>query len=98
MSKKRKVLAGLVSLTLWDIAAADAAPFNPYSWSGFYLGAHAGVRWANPSFSGPGYDFDTGSGVVTSPPRSESYNTGGGIVGVHTGYNYMITTAILAGI
>lgn len=108
MHKKQKVLAGLVSLTLWDIAAAGAAdlpvkappptPIATYNWSGFYLGAHAGYRWADPSFSGPGYDFDTGNGIFTSPPRNESYRTNGGIVGVHAGYNYMITPAILTGV
>jgi outer membrane immunogenic protein len=104
MRKSRKLLLGLASLTLTDIAIAEAAdlpvkapPLAPvaiYNWAGFYLGGHAGYRWADPEFSGPGYD-----GLVSpSPARSASYRTNGGIVGVHAGYNHMLTPTILAGI
>ncbi len=108
MRKGQKALVGLVSLTLWDIAAASAAdmpvkaqppaPVAQYNWSGFYLGAHAGYRWADPNFSGAGYDFDTGGGVVSFPPRNESYRVNGGIIGVHGGYNFMVTPAVLVGL
>jgi opacity protein-like surface antigen len=103
-NKTRKILAGLASLTLLDIAVASAAdlpvkapppaPMPTYNWSGFYLGAHAGYRWADANFSGPGYDF----GGFPFPPRSESYRPNGGIFGVQAGYNFMITPAILAGV
>lgn len=108
MGKKHKLLVGLASLTLWDIAAAGASdlPVNArptayvpsYNWSGFYVGAHAGYRWADASFSGPGYSFDPGSGTVTFPSRSENYRANGGIVGAHIGYNYMLTPVFLAGL
>jgi opacity protein-like surface antigen len=107
-NKKRTILAGLASLTLLDIAAASAAdlpvkappvaPIQTYNWSGFYLGGHAGYRWGDASFSGPGYDFDPGIGTLTFPARSESYHPNGGILGVQAGYNFMITPSILAGI
>lgn len=103
-NKKQKLLVGLAALTLLDIAAAEAAdlpvkapppaPIQTYNWSGFYLGAHAGYRWANADFSGPGYDF----GGFAFPPRSEGYRLSGGIVGVQAGYNFMITPTILAGL
>jgi outer membrane immunogenic protein len=108
MGKGQKALVGLVSLTLWDLAAANAAdmpvkapppaPVAAYNWSGFYVGAHAGYRWADPNFSGPGYDFDTGIGLVSFPPRNESYSANGGIFGVHGGYNYMVTPSVLVGL
>lgn len=108
--RKKKLLVGLASLTLLDIAAAAAADLpvkaSPparvatYDWSGFYLGAHAGYRWAHADFSGPAYDFDPGDpvGPVSFPARSEGYRLDGGIVGAQAGYNFMITPTILAGI
>jgi opacity protein-like surface antigen len=108
--KNQKFLVGLASLTLLDIASAAAAdlpvkapqpaPALTYDWSGFYLGAHAGYRWAHADFSGPAYDFDPGigGGTTSFPARSEGYRLNGGIVGAQAGYNFMITPTILAGI
>lgn len=103
-TKKQKVLFGLAALTLVDIAVAEAAdlpvkapppaPIQTYNWSGFYVGAHAGYRWADADFSGPGYDFVG----FPFPVRNESYRLNGGIFGVQAGYNYLITPTILAGI
>jgi opacity protein-like surface antigen len=101
MRKKQKFLVGLASLTLLDIAvaaAAEPAPVASYDWSGFYVGGHAGFRWADANFSGPGYSFDTGGGVVTFPARNESYPSNGGIFGVQAGYNVMLTPMILVGL
>jgi outer membrane autotransporter protein len=104
MRKSQKLLVGLTSLTLMDIAMAVAAdlpvkvpppaPIQTYNWSGFYLGGHAGYRWGDASFSGPSYDF---VGFVF-PPHSENYRPNGGIFGVQAGYNFMITPTILAGL
>jgi opacity protein-like surface antigen len=107
--RKQNLLVGLASLTLLDIAAATAAdlpvkapppaPVAAYNWSGFYLGGHAGYRWANANFSGPGNDIDVpGLGTIPFPARNESYHLNGGIVGVQGGYNFMITPTILAGL
>jgi outer membrane immunogenic protein len=82
--RKKKLLVGLASLTLLDIATAVArdlplrarAPAPTYNWSGFYVGAHAGYRWADADFSGPAYDFDPGVGTITFPGRSERYRLG----------------------
>jgi opacity protein-like surface antigen len=103
MHKSRKLLVGLASLTLIDIAIEEAsgapvnaplsAPAAVYNWSGFYAGGHAGYRWTGSSFSGPEFtDF------FTSPPRNESYRLSHGIVGVQAGYNVMIAPSVLAGL
>jgi high affinity Mn2+ porin len=110
-NKAQKLLAGLASLTLVDIAVATAADFPlkavkarpvalvpAYDWSGFYLGGHAGYRWASADFFGPAYGFDPGIGTVSFPARSETYRLNGGIIGVQAGYNVMITPTILAGL
>ncbi|THD66869.1 MAG: porin family protein [Bradyrhizobium sp.] len=101
----QKILVGLASLTLVDIAVAVAAdlpvkapPKPTYNWSGFYVGAHAGYRSGDANFSGPGYIFDPGIGPVAFPGRSETYRPNGAIAGVQGGYNFMITPKILAGI
>lgn len=102
MSTKRKKLAlvtGLASLTLFDIAIATAAPVSTYSWTGFYSGVDAGYRWAEGNFASSPYTFlIPGSGTQPFPARSENYNLNSGIVGLHGGYNFMITPTILAGV
>lgn len=104
--KTQKLLVGLASLTLVDLAVGAAAAQSPapvptYDWSGFYVGGHLGNRWVDGSFSGPGYSLDLPSPInetVAFPPRSENYVLDGAIIGVQGGYNYMITPTILAGI
>jgi outer membrane immunogenic protein len=107
MRTKRKLVAGLTSLSLFDIAAAHAAdlPLKApkmapapmlavYNWTGPYVGAHAGYRWADANFSSPAYDF----GPFALPARNDNFRLGSGIVGAHVGYNYMISPTVLAGI
>ncbi len=106
MSTKRKLFAGLASLTLFDIAAASAAdmtvrmpvkapapPSAIHNWAGFYVGAHAGYRWADAQFTSSEYDF--GDPV---PARNDSFRPNGGIFGAHLGYNIMLSPTSLAGI
>ncbi len=97
MRKTGKLVVGLASLTLFDLSSAHAIDLPPV-WSGFYIGAHAGYRWANSNFSSPAYDFDPGGGIITSPARNERYSLNSGIVGVQAGYNVMLTPGILAGV
>lgn len=90
-------MVGLASLTLTDIALAEPcqrASSAAYNWTGFYAGGHAGYRWADLSFSGPGF----GGGFFSSPPQNANHSVDGGIVGVQAGYNCMVTSNILAGI
>ena len=101
VGKSRKLLAGLAALTLFDISASVAAPPAPPTpdWSGFYVGAHAGYRWAGPTFSGNPYEFDPGTGVpIMFPGRSENYSLNGGIFGGQAGYNYLLGRSWLLGI
>ena len=99
MRSKQKLLVGLAAMTLFDIAAASAAPPAPAaSWAGFYLGAHAGYRWADGTFTSPAYTADLGAGPIAFPARNESYGLGGGIFGVHGGYNHLLDGSWLVGI
>ena len=101
MGKSRKILAGLAALTLLDISAASAAPVSPTpsDWSGFYVGAHAGYRWAGAKFTGAPYDFDPGTGLpISFPGRDETFSLGTGIIGLQGGYNHLFSSSWLMGI
>ena len=113
-----KKISRLASLTLLEIAvaavavpalAADMPTKAPapiaapaYSWTGFYVGAHAGYRWGNADFTGGAYSFDPdgpgGISPIDIPARNEGYNPKGGIIGLHGGYNYQFAPNWLAGI
>lgn len=110
---KNKPRSRFASLTLLDIAAgiavtavgvpALAAPPAPiaaptYNWTGFYLGAHAGYRWADADFTSPAYVFIPASGPVALPARNENYGLNGGIFGLQGGYNYQFAPQWLIGI
>jgi outer membrane immunogenic protein len=75
-----------------------AAPV--YNWTGFYVGAHAGYRWANADFNGGAYTFDPPGDPtpLSIPARNEGYRLNGGIVGGHVGYNYQFAPNWLAGV
>lgn len=76
-----------------------AAPV--YNWTGFYVGAHAGYRWANAGLTSAAYIFDPPggfSGPITFPARSESYDLNSAIVGAHGGYNYQFAPNWLVGV
>ncbi|MFY9685609.1 MAG: outer membrane beta-barrel protein [Pseudolabrys sp.] len=109
----RKVRSRLASLTLLEIAVGIAATASvavpasaqgvpAYSWTGFYVGAHAGYRWGNADFTGRAYSFDPdgpgGISTIDIPARNEGYNLNGGIIGFHGGYNYQFAPNWLAGI
>src|SRR5438128_11244 len=113
MRAKRKILAGLASLTLFDVASAVAADMPPpvkapvlkapvaplYDWSGLYIGAHAGYRWADARFASPAYTFVIPIvGATAFPARNDAFHLNSGIVGPHAGFNVMLSPAILAGV
>jgi outer membrane immunogenic protein len=67
------------------VKAAVKAPVAALpSWTGFYIGAHGGYRWADASFA--------------DPPISAAYDPNGGIIGAHGGYNYLVAPNFLIGI
>jgi outer membrane autotransporter protein len=69
-----------------------------YNWTGFYVGGHAGYRWADADFTSAAYAFDPGSGTINFPARNENYRLNGGIFGVQGGYNFMLAPQWLIGI
>jgi high affinity Mn2+ porin len=82
---------------LFGIAAANAAAGAAPSWTGLRR-CHAGYRWGDGTFTSPAYTADLGAGPIDFPARSESYNLGGGIFGVHGGYNHLLNGSWLIGI
>ena len=97
MGRKHEVAAGFAALTLFDIAAATAAPPVAYNWTGFYVGGHFGVRWSNSSSSSSPYSFDLGP-TLDFPGTSANYSSSSPLVGVHFGYNRLLTGSWLVGI
>jgi outer membrane immunogenic protein len=65
-----------------------APPYNPYSWTGWYVGANFGY----------GVGQNQGNLVSTFvPPGTETFNaaTGGGFGGGQLGYNYQINSVVV---
>jgi outer membrane immunogenic protein len=79
---------------LAPVAAEPVAPvYVPFSWTGFYAGAHIGYAWGN--------EKDTLSGAATPlpPPPGDSFNVDGVIGGLHAGYNYQFeNTGFVVGV
>jgi outer membrane immunogenic protein len=67
-----------------DLPSTKTAPpplVEPFSWQGFYLGAHAGTAWV----------YDDSSNILygSAIGASSSFNTAGVIGGLHLGYNWV---------
>jgi outer membrane immunogenic protein len=81
-------------------ASAQGAPV--WSWTGFYVGAHAGYRWGHANFNSSAYVFDVDGGGPSSPlhfpARDQGYNPKGGIFGFQSGYNYQFAPNYLVGV
>jgi len=58
----------------------------PYSWSGFYVGAHVGVGWGRKQWSGPGCDTFDGFSLCGGANRG-SHTATGPLGGVQAGFN-----------
>jgi outer membrane immunogenic protein len=88
---KTRILTGLASLTLFDIAAASAQTPVP-SWAGFYIGAHAGGRFADVDVKGNSYPITVYDGLTpTIPGLNISNDLSSAIGGAHLGYNWQFT-------
>jgi outer membrane immunogenic protein len=80
-----------------------AAPDPAFSWTGFYVGGNAGYGWNDPTVSYTPNDF-TSSGVTCGgafggtcvPPAS--FNIGGALGGIQSGYNWQFNRQWVAGI
>jgi outer membrane immunogenic protein len=97
---KGKVLTGLAALTLFDIAAAHAEP--AFNWTGYYLGANFGYRWADVNGNAP-FAAPPVSGILSpttfpigTTPFSLWPNTG--VLGVQAGYNWQFSPLWLVGL
>jgi len=97
---KRKALTGLAALTLFDIATAQAQMPSAVNWTGFYLGANGGYRWAHAKGDVPlgGFivdefgPFAVDDGFLTiNTVAPFSFRSGGGVGGIHGGYNFQIS-------
>jgi outer membrane immunogenic protein len=113
---KSKVLTGLASLTLFDIAAGHAADVarpvyksQPVavapapSWTGWYLGAHAGYRWGRSDFvsapyAGPSPSANDPGEFATYAGRSQKFKPDGVFGGAHFGYNLQFSPNWLVGL
>lgn len=105
---RRKLRKKLASLTLIDLAvgvAALTAATSPASaqapapsWTGFYIGAHAGYRWADATFSGNPYSVELGADVYPIPGFHDSSSPSGFIGGTHLGYNWQFSPVWLVGV
>jgi outer membrane immunogenic protein len=85
-------LAADLSRPVYKAPPPVAAPVPYYSWSGFYIGGHAGAGWAgndDQTFSVPG---------VVAPIALGSSNDAGFVGGGQIGYNWQIAPNWLIGI
>ncbi len=94
---KRRTLAGLAALTLFDIVAAQAqTPPPPVNWNGTYFGGTVGYRAAdakiNGSYAGlplfPSDYFTNFNGLAFPfPAFASTLHPSGAVGGIHLGYN-----------
>jgi outer membrane immunogenic protein len=94
-SRLRSSLAAVAAVALFDSAIAIAAPPPPaqYNWTGFYLGASAGVRssqtnWELVDFAGPPIDGAS----------EQSFHDVGFRGGLYFGYNWQFAPRWVTGI
>jgi len=95
----RLVFAVAASLvTLGAASAADLAPrivappapvYLPFSWTGFYVGAHAGYQWGEDQQT----EYVTANGLPTG--FFQRFDSQGGFGGLHAGYNYQMGSFVL---
>jgi outer membrane immunogenic protein len=86
MSKSKLIIAMVAIVSMSSMAMAGGyelsgkgfAPPPVYSWTGFYVGGHAGLATGNTEAQVPGFD-----GLADT-----DFSMDGGIYGGHVGYNY----------
>jgi outer membrane immunogenic protein len=65
----------------------------PYSWTGFYVGAHFGVGWGRKEWTGSGCDTFDGFSLC-GPTKRGSHTATGPLGGVQTGFNWQTGYAV----
>ncbi len=107
-AKAKKLLASVSPAALTLMSGADAVaqpplPTTAFSWSGCYVGAHAGYGWGKLDasrvsdqtfFTGPAH-ATTSTSHSTSP---SGVDTSGGVFGGQVGCNYQFASHWLVGI
>jgi outer membrane immunogenic protein len=92
--KSLLIACSIFALGVTSAVAADLAPqpvepvvpvVLPYSWTGFYVGAHAGAVFSNSSANVGGFNFN-------------SLDDTGFIGGAHAGYNYQFDGGFVVGL
>ncbi|MGJ4857491.1 outer membrane protein [Labrys sp. La1] len=82
------LLASATPVLAADLGYATAepiAPVAPYSWTGFYVGAHAGAAFGNAK-------------ITSSDGYRQGFNNVGFVGGLHAGYNYQFDNHIVVGL
>ena len=95
----------LSARNLFDIALGVAASAtattaaNAQNWTGFYIGAHGGHRWADAQVRSGSYSF-TGAGDTHPglPGANGDFDLRSFIGGAHVGFNWQPTPNLLVGI
>src|SRR5689334_15013350 len=76
----------LISICFLAFTGSAAYADRPFSWTGFYAGAHVGYAWGNADVT------DTNGGV---PPGPFSYEPKGAFGGVTAGYNWQFQSLVV---
>jgi len=76
-----------------DLAVAPAPVPAAPSWTGLYLGVHAGAAWQNLASA----SIDDPNGFLASGPRSGG-SAMGGLGGLQAGYNWQFSPAWVVGV
>ena len=79
-----------------------AAPAPVFNWTGFYIGGNAGYGWKDPTVSYTPNDVNAAHGTCGAflggtciPPAS--FNIGGALGGIQSGYNWQFNQQWIAG-
>ncbi|QEN90103.1 porin family protein [Labrys sp. KNU-23] len=92
----KKIVLAALFLVPMPALAADLAPapvepivpVTPFSWTGFYVGAHIGYGW--------GREKDDLS--RSTPVPADNFNVNGVLGGLHAGYNEQFSNNIVVGL
>ena len=95
----RRLWAGLLASSAMGVINPVAAAAELPSWTGFYLGGHGGLRWADADFSSDPFTFmRAGNRRFNIPGGTDQIDPAGAIFGLHGGYNHQINTNWLIGL
>ena len=84
MFRRTRTYVGSILTSLVLAIATDASAQEGYSWSGFYLGAHAGYGWGDAEYEHQNINFFGGPGGLYDNEIN------GAVVGGQLGFNYQI--------